>query len=135
MRMSDHQAGPHSFGGHIAAGANLLYDCLAPGAILEFSAPTGCGGPRVIAQVASWMEGGVFICRHQVIAKQFRDHVREAGGKAPNIFFFSQVALHLDEIIPLSPFVIFGQDIRWDSIVQSVAEEFCAKGCIVVRVK
>ena len=37
------QTGPHGFGGHIMAGANLLMSSLSPGAILEFSAPTGSG--------------------------------------------------------------------------------------------
>ncbi len=128
------QTGPHSFGGHIMAGANLLMDSLAPGAIIEFSAPTGSGIYRVMAQAAKWMDGASFICRHKEIGEQFGDHVAELSGRC-RCFSFAYASLHLDEVTPLCPFVIFANDLRWDSIVQSVAEEFCAKGCVVIRMK
>lgn len=129
------QTGPHSFGFPIMAGAWMLLDNLTPAGIIEFNAPTGCGGPRVLAQVAAWMESATFICRRKEFGEAFKANVAAVRGREPHAFSFAYVALHLDEVLPLSPLVIFGPDIFWDGVVQSVAEEFAAKGATVIRVK
>jgi len=134
--MNAHQIGPHSFGSPILQGAGLLLESIDPGRIVEFSAPTGSGIYKVLAKAAQMMEGATYVFRIPEMGHQFARELQAIGG-APQAHMcsFSHAALHLEMTARLCGFVIFSQCIRWDGIAKSVAEEFCAHGCIVVRVK
>lgn len=134
--MNARQEGPHSFGAHILQGAGLLLNSIEPGEIIQFSAPTGAGIYKVLAQSAKMMEGVTYVYRLKDMGEQFARELQAIGGvRQAHACNFSYAALHIAETARLCPFIIFSQCIRWDGIVQSVAEEFCANGCIVVRVK
>lgn len=134
--MNARQEGPHSFGAHILQGAGLLLNSIEPGEIIQFSAPTGAGIYKVLARAAQMMEGATYVYRLEEMGEQFARELQAIGG-APHAHAcsFRHAALHIGPTARLCPFVIFSQCIRWDGIVQSVAEEFCANGCIVVRIK
>lgn len=134
--MNAHQIGPHSFGSHILQGAGLLLDSFLPGRILEFSAPTGSGVYKVLAKTAQMMEGVTYVYRIPAMGEQFARELQAIGGAAQaHACSFRHAAQFIKETAHLCPFVIFSQCIQWDGIARSVAEEFCAHGCIVVRVK
>lgn len=120
--------------GPLAAGANLLLDSLARGYMTDFSAPPGAGKMRAICAAAKEIGGASFISRRQDMRAQFILLAGSLNCRA-RAFGFVDATIDLEECSRANLLIIFCESMVWDGIVQSIADEFMARGNILVRVR